>query len=158
MFRDLSLSCKNCAPTKYWRILLLVARLCKEPMGRLRDAWETLRGQRDYQIRQSALTARIAAEWTAICTEIEATMENLTRLDARLKKREQRAKKREEKEQEAGAGSATDPQLELAPTSFAARKARKDALRARSRVPATLPVASRPLNGSQGEFEQEEAP
>ena len=62
-------------------------------MGRLRDAVQTLRGKTDVQIRQHAQLVRIQAEWTGICTHINNVLENLTTLDGRIKKREQRAAK-----------------------------------------------------------------
>lgn len=62
-------------------------------MGRFRDAWKTLVGKADHQIRASAQLARIEAEWCAICQEIANVLEQLNRLDARLNKREQRARK-----------------------------------------------------------------
>lgn len=62
-------------------------------MGRWKDAFQTIRGRRDYQIQAAAQMARIEAQWCSICQEIANTLEQLNRLDARLNKREQRARK-----------------------------------------------------------------
>lgn len=92
-------------------------------MGRLRDAWQTLRGKKEVQIRQHAQLVRIQAEWAGICTEIYNVIENLSRLDGRLKKREQRAVK----------SSPPEPTA-VVPPPAKPWKAHKDELRARLRA------------------------
>jgi len=62
-------------------------------MGRIADAYRTLVGRTDHQIRASAQMARIEAHWHTICAEIADTLEILNRVDDRLRKREERAKK-----------------------------------------------------------------
>lgn len=94
-------------------------------MGRIRDAWETLLGRDDTGIRREAALLRIETEWTAICTDIAATMESLNRLDARLKKREQRAAKKAKDEP-------TPPVVR--PITAQGIKSRKEALRERVRA------------------------
>ena len=105
-------------------------------MGRLKDAWHTLRGRSEVQIRQHAALAQITAEWTAICSEISNVLENLNRLDARLKKREQRAERIE---------THTDPVP--SPASVKPWKSRKDELRSRLRggaIPTVPPPQQQP--------------
>lgn len=68
-------------------------------MSRIGDALRTLLGRRDYQIRHAAQLARIEAEWASICAEIQNLLENLNRLDARLRKRAERARKADRPEE-----------------------------------------------------------
>lgn len=115
-------------------------------MGRFRDAWKTLRGRQDVQIRQHALLAQIAAEWASIASEIYNVMENLNRLDARLKKREQRA--------EQAKPTHVDPAP--SPGSVKPWKSHKEALRARLRggaIPGVPPPSDTPSDGEFGERE-----
>lgn len=91
-------------------------------MGRFHDAWQTLRGRTDIQISQAAQLVRIQAEWSAICAEIYNLLEQLNRLDGRIRKREQRAEKK------------TPPEPTSRPISSPKPwKSHKDELRARLR-------------------------
>lgn len=62
-------------------------------MGRLREAWRTLLGRGDVQIRAHAKLARIEAEWAEICTSIEETMLQLNLASDRLRKQKERREK-----------------------------------------------------------------
>ena len=63
-------------------------------MGRIADAWQTLIGRSDFQIRAAAKLVRIEAEWLTICRSMEHTLQDLNLADDKLRKREERAAKR----------------------------------------------------------------
>ncbi len=100
-------------------------------MGRIADAWQTLIGRSDFQIRAAAKLVRIEAEWLTICRSMEHTLQDLNLADDKLRKREERAAKRVVAA--TPAPSATDPAPALSPSP-------KEALRARLRAEGKMGV------------------
>ena len=71
-------------------------------MGRVRDAWKTLIGRSDVQIRAHAKLSRIEAEWLEICAAIESMIETWNHAADRLRQREKRVAKAASKVETAG--------------------------------------------------------
>ncbi len=120
-------------------------------MGRIADAISTLRGRTEHQIRASAQMARIEAQWHAICSEIADSLEILNRVDARLRKREERAKKPKSPDPPA---PQTLPEGEPAPVGRENVKAYKSQLRKRY----AAGIAADRGRGQNGFQVEEEAP
>lgn len=121
-------------------------------MGRFADAYRTLRGKTDHQVRASAQMARIEAQWHLICNEIADILEQMNRVDARLRKREERAKK---PKQPAEPPAPQTPSEAPAPVARSDAKAYKAALRARYFGSHNNLLVPTPTNG---DLEVEEAP
>jgi hypothetical protein len=116
-------------------------------MGRFTDAWQTLIGRSDPQIRAHAKLVRIEAEWYSICRSIEHVLQDLNLADDKLRKREERAAKRATAATPA-APAATPAALPLSP---------KDALRARLRAEGKLGVPPGRAGGGNGQTDEPQA-
>lgn len=86
-------------------------------MGRFKDAWQTLIGRSDVQIRAHAKLVRIEAEWFQICRAIEHTLSDLNTAHEKLRKREERAAKRVKE------ATPPDPAAVAVPPSLTGREA-----------------------------------
>lgn len=113
-------------------------------MGRVKDAWQTLIGRSDVQIRGHAKLVRIEAEWFAICRAIEHTLQDLNTAHEKLRKREERAAKRVKE------ATPPDPATVAVPPALTGREAVIARLKAKRAggVPTPFEVAG---NGDTGE-------
>jgi hypothetical protein len=112
-------------------------------MGRLLDAYKTLVGRTDVQIRAHAQIVRIEAEWLGICRSIEHTLQDLNLAEDKLRKREERAAKRVK---------ATTPAEPVTPA--AAPASPKEALRARLRAQGRMGVPPALAGGGNGHTDE----
>ena len=113
-------------------------------MGRLLDAWLTLIGRSDPQIRAEARLVRIEAEWYGICRHLVHVLEDLNLADDKLRKREERAAKR---------ATAATPAAPAA-THAALPLSSKEAMRARLRAEGKLGVPPSRVRGGNGHTDE----
>lgn len=123
-------------------------------MGRFRDAWQTLRGKTEPQIRLTATIARIESEWYMMATTIAETIEQLNHAADRLRKRQERAEKAAMRVAKAatpaGAAIAADSPVPGSKDAFRAELRAKGVLGVPPGRLARTGAGFEPTNGDQG--------